>query len=111
MIGLDRKRPESCGEVMELSMELDGRMPQLLTLARALACPTRLFLLQLIGEDGMHLGRAAEAAGIAPSTASWHLGQLVTAGLAVRCRTGRRCIYRWGPLRWSLVGTAPGPAT
>ncbi len=92
-------------------MELDGRMPQLLTLTRALACPTRLFLLQLIGEDGMHLCEAAQAAGIAPSTASWHFAQLVGAGLAIRRRTGRRCLYTWGPTRWALVATAPGPAT
>jgi len=99
--------PDFLGSTADPSIPIERRMPQLLILARALACPTRLFLLQLLGEDGMHLGQAAEAAGVSPATASHHLGVLVDAGLAIRQRRGRRCKYTWGPTRWALVCTGP----
>lgn len=95
------------GQIADPSILLAGLMDQLIAISRAVSCATRLRVLQRLGPNGMHLGEAAEAAGIAPSTASWHLGQLVAAGLAVRQRRGRRCKYTWGPLRWSLVCTGP----
>jgi DNA-binding transcriptional ArsR family regulator len=109
----EHEGPNFLGSTADPSILLAGSMEQLVALARAISCATRLHLLQRLGADGLCLTEAAEAAGVSPSTACFHLARLVEAGLAVRRRTGRRCVYTWGPLRWSLVGvgTASSPAT
>ena len=76
---------------------------QLLQIATALGNPTRLFLLRALGDNGLCLTEAAAAAGIAPSTASFHLDHLVAAGLATKRRVGRRRVYAWPRWRMELV--------
>jgi DNA-binding transcriptional ArsR family regulator len=80
-------------------------MYDIVTAARILGCGTRVRLLQALGEEGLHLSAAAAETGIAPSTASHHMAQLVRAGLVQKQYRGRRCVYRWGRLRWTLVAT------
>lgn len=86
-----------------------GTTGDLLTIAQALACPVRLYLLQVLGPEGKHLSAAAADAGVSASTAHHHLDRLMKVGLAKKSYRGRRCIYRWSDTRWSLVATrAPG---
>ncbi len=45
------------------------------------------------GSDGLSAGRLAEALGIAPSSMSFHLAQLMHAGLVTQRRNSRSMIY------------------
>jgi ArsR family transcriptional regulator len=57
---------------------------------------TRLDLFQLLmasGPEGLSAGSIAERLGIAPSSLSFHLQQLVHAGLIAQRRLGRQLIY------------------
>jgi DNA-binding transcriptional ArsR family regulator len=81
-------------------------MDRYLVIAQATACPSRLDLLRLLGERGLTLTEAARQAGLASSTACYHLSVLVNAGLAVRAVRGRKSVYRWSPHRWQLVCTS-----
>lgn len=45
------------------------------------------------GPDGLPAGRLAEALGIAPSSMSFHLAQLMHAGLVTQRRNSRSMIY------------------
>jgi DNA-binding transcriptional ArsR family regulator len=83
----------------------------ILTFASVLACPTRLFLLQSVGEDGLDVTRAAVAAGVSTSTASFHLAKLLDAGLVVRHRKGRMRVYSWGPVRYSIHAEPAPPSS
>ena len=78
-------------------------MDQLLTIARAIACPARLELLRLIGVDGCSVSEAAERAGLATATTSHHLAILRSAGLATMKRVGRTRVYRWSTMRCSIA--------
>ncbi len=80
----------------------------LLVIARAVACPSRLLVLQLLGEDGLCLSEAARQAGIAVSTAHHHLAVLIDAGLARKGRSAGRAVYRWSRTRCSIaLSSAP----
>ncbi|WP_433559369.1 ArsR/SmtB family transcription factor [Pseudonocardia xinjiangensis] len=71
--------------------------------ARAIAEPTRAAMLLRLMDRQSHTARAlAEAAGIAPSTASTHLHHLVNAGLVKATIVGRRRLH---------VIASPGVAT
>ena len=62
----------------------------------ALAQETRLELFRLLvqhGPDGLRAGDIAERLGVAPSSLSFHLQQLVFAGLITQRRLGRQIIY------------------
>ena len=62
----------------------------------ALAHETRLALFRLLvqrGPEGLPAGRIAETIGIAPSSLSFHLQQLVRAGLITQRRLSRNLIY------------------
>jgi DNA-binding transcriptional ArsR family regulator len=62
----------------------------------ALAQDTRLAIFRLLvqrGPDGMPAGTIAEALKVHPSSMSFHLAQLVHAGLIVQRRAGRQLIY------------------
>jgi ArsR family transcriptional regulator, arsenate/arsenite/antimonite-responsive transcriptional repressor len=62
----------------------------------ALAQATRLQLYRLLvsrGAAGMSAGNIAERLGIAPSSLSFHLTELVQAGLISQKRAGRQLIY------------------
>jgi ArsR family transcriptional regulator len=62
----------------------------------ALAQETRLDLFRLLvarGPDGLPAGVIAERLGVAPSSLSFHLQQLVHAGLITQRRAGRQLIY------------------
>jgi len=79
-------------------------------LARAIAVPTRLALLQTIGETGTTLSDAAATVGISPATAHHHLDVLVRVGLVTKTVLGRTAIYRWSRSRWQFVRMArPAP--
>jgi DNA-binding transcriptional ArsR family regulator len=62
----------------------------------ALAQETRLELFRLLvacGPQGLPAGSIAERLGVMPSSLSFHLQQLVHAGLIVQRRLGRQLIY------------------
>jgi len=50
-------------------------------------------MLVVAGRDGLSAGTIAERLGLMPSSLSFHLGQLVNAGLVTQRRDGRRIIY------------------
>jgi DNA-binding transcriptional ArsR family regulator len=82
---------------------------QLVIISKAVSCPTRLFILGVIGPDGCSVSEAAAAAQVTVSTASYHLHRLAAAGLARLHRQGRAHVYKWGKDRWFLTcRTAPG---
>ena len=62
----------------------------------ALAQDTRLALFRLLvtaGAAGLPAGTIAERLGVAPSSLSFHLQQLLHAGLVTQRRLGRQLIY------------------
>jgi ArsR family transcriptional regulator, arsenate/arsenite/antimonite-responsive transcriptional repressor len=62
----------------------------------ALAQDTRLALFRLLvtaGPEGLSAGTIAERLGVAPSSLSFHLQQLLHAGLATQRRLSRQLIY------------------
>ena len=62
----------------------------------ALAQETRLDLFRLLvtcGPEGLPAGVIAERLGVQPSSLSFHLAQLVHAGLITQRRLGRQLIY------------------
>ena len=77
--------------------------PDLLTIARAIAAPSRLGLLQVLGEDGLSVSEVAALVGLSVSTASYHLARLAHAGLAVAVRRGRHRVYKWPATRCALA--------
>jgi ArsR family transcriptional regulator, arsenate/arsenite/antimonite-responsive transcriptional repressor len=75
------------------------RSQALLALA-ALGQVTRLQLFEMLvarGLAGMSAGAIAERLGVAPSSLSFHLTQLVHSGLLVQRRFGRQLIYTVEP--------------
>lgn len=63
----------------------------------ALAQPVRLRAFRALvvaGPDGLTPGTLAEALGVAPSALSFHLKELLHAGLVTQERQGRHLIYR-----------------
>ena len=65
--------------------------------AALLAEPARTALVQAVIEDGpLPASELAARAGIAPSTASQHLGRLVGAGFLATSKSGRHRYYRLG---------------
>lgn len=70
--------------------------PQALAALGALAQETRLQLYRLLaasGPAGLSAGSIAERLGVIPSSLSFHLQNLVQAGLITQRRTGRQMIY------------------
>jgi DNA-binding transcriptional ArsR family regulator len=76
---------------------------QLILMSKATACPTRVYLLGVLGPEGCTVTEAAATAGISVGTASYHLRRLLGAGLARMSRRGRSHVYKWGKDRWVLV--------
>ena len=69
---------------------------QVVKALRALAQESRLNVFRLLveaGEEGVPAGEIAEVLEIAPATMSFHLKELVTAGLVDQQREGRSIIY------------------
>ena len=67
-----------------------------ITALGALAQETRLELFRLLiarGPEGLPAGSIAEELGVAPSSLSFHLQQLLHAGLIAQRRLGRQLIY------------------
>lgn len=63
----------------------------------ALAQESRLAIFRELvqaGPSGLSAGKVAEAVGIAPSALSFHLKELLNAGLVTQERDGRHLIYR-----------------
>lgn len=50
-------------------------------------------MLVVAGRDGLSAGTIAERLGLVPSSLSFHLSQLINAGLVTQRRDGRRIIY------------------
>jgi DNA-binding transcriptional ArsR family regulator len=73
-----------------------------LFIGRAVAHPTRLEILRRLGPSGLSVEEIASLAGVAKSTASYHVGVLQAAGLVKRRRKGHKVIYSWGEARWVL---------
>jgi DNA-binding transcriptional ArsR family regulator len=88
-------------------MGIESRnMERMVIVARAIACPTRLAVLRLLGEQGCSLSAAARTMGLSASTTAHHLAVLADAGLVVKTPRGRECIYKWSRSRWALVRMA-----
>lgn len=69
---------------------------QALAALGALAQETRLQLYRLlvtVGPDGLSAGNIAERLGVIPSSLSFHLANLVHAGLITQRRVGRLMVY------------------
>lgn len=69
---------------------------QALAALGALAQETRLQLYRLlvtVGPDGLSAGNIAERLGVIPSSLSFHLTNLVHAGLITQRRVGRLMVY------------------
>src|SRR5215469_16179169 len=69
---------------------------QALAALGALAQETRLELYRLlvaVGPDGLSAGNIAERLGVIPSSLSFHLNNLVHAGLITQRRVGRLMVY------------------
>jgi DNA-binding transcriptional ArsR family regulator len=72
----------------------------------ALAQPHRLRVfrsLVVAGQSGMTPGAIAEAIGLAGATLSFHLKELLNAGLVTQERSGRNLIYRAEYARMNAV--------
>ena len=70
---------------------------QVIKALAALAQPVRLQLFRALvvtGSPGLTPGTMAEGAGVSPSALSFHLKELVNAGLVSAQRDGRNLIYR-----------------
>jgi DNA-binding transcriptional ArsR family regulator len=70
--------------------------PQALLALAALGQPLRMQVYRLLagqGAGGMSAGNIAERLGVAPSSLSFHLTNLVEAGLITQTRAGRQLIY------------------
>lgn len=70
---------------------------QALVALAALAQPVRLRAFRALvvaGHEGLTAGALAEALGVAPSALSFHLKELLHAGLVTQQRQGRYLIYR-----------------
>ena len=62
----------------------------------ALAQETRLRVFRLLverGPEGVSAGAVASAVGVPPSSLTFHLQQLLQAGMVTQCRRGRQLIY------------------
>jgi len=73
----------------------------------ALAQATRIQLYRLLvsqGARGMSAGNIAERLGVAPSSLSFHLTNLVEAGLITKKRVGRQLIYAVAPATIGELG-------
>jgi DNA-binding transcriptional ArsR family regulator len=75
----------------------------ILVLAQLLSCPARLAALRAVADGGLGVTEIARVTGVAVSTASFHLGKLLDAGLVHFQRRGRRRIYRLGRWRFYLA--------
>jgi ArsR family transcriptional regulator len=77
---------------------------------RALADPTRLRLLALLGTEELSVAELCEITRLAQSRISTHLGQLAEAGLLESRRDGKRTYYRRaaepGPARHDVLAVA-----
>lgn len=72
------------------------RKSHAITALGALAQGTRLDLFRLlvtVGPQGLPAGAISEQLGVAPGSLTFHLQQLVRAGLIVQRRMGRQLIY------------------
>ena len=71
--------------------------PDVVTALTAIAHPLRLKVfraLVVVGQDGLTPGTIAEALDVPPATLSFHLKELVHAGLVTQERASRNLIYR-----------------
>jgi DNA-binding transcriptional ArsR family regulator len=94
------------------SFDANGKvdMEKLVVIARAVACPTRLAVLRVLGEKGCSVTMAAHRVGLAISTTAFHLDHLVRAGLVTKSPRGREAIYKWSRSRWALSRmSSPAP--
>src|SRR5260221_12387917 len=81
-----------CRNIETVEMNQDAAIAAL----GALAQETRLGLFRLLvprGPEGLPAGAIAEELGVAPSSLSFHLQQLLHAGLVTQRRLGRQLIY------------------
>lgn len=72
----------------------------------ALAQPVRLQVLRALvvtGEAGLTPGTMAEGLGIPPNTLSFHLKELVNAGLVTQERASRNLVYRAAHARMNAL--------
>jgi ArsR family transcriptional regulator len=81
---------------------------EIVTSAAAMADPTRLRLLLLLGDGPLAVGEIAARLGFTASTVSYHVGKLLDAGLVQGVRRGRRHLVRRVPTRWACVTMAFG---
>lgn len=68
----------------------NNRMEKVVTVARAIACPTRLRILRLLGERGLSVSEAARLSNVSVSTVAFHLAVLSKRASSRRAREGAR---------------------
>jgi DNA-binding transcriptional ArsR family regulator len=76
----------------------------------AVADPTRLLLLYLLGTGPKSVGQLVEPAHVTQSSVSYHVERLRQAGLVGVHREGRRTIVRRNERRWAEIVSALGGA-
>jgi DNA-binding transcriptional ArsR family regulator len=105
------KRPGASRFAFAGSFDGNRRMmdyvDEVLRLAGLLASPTRLAAYRLVGRTGMGVTELAARLGVAPSTASYHLGELYAGGLVRVTRQGRRRVYCWAKTKWFVAAVEP----
>lgn len=97
--------PSSCKRARSLRVYrcASMAMDDLIEIARTIASASRLRVYRLLGERGRSLGDVAKLARLSQSTTSHHVAQLQAVGLVEGYRRGRRTIYRWTALRFSIA--------
>src|ERR1044071_8589845 len=88
--------PDVISIVVEIRKRVRMDQDQAVAALGALAQETRLALFRLLvtqGPRGLPAGAIAERLGVAPSSLSFHLQQLLHAGLVTQRRFGRQLIY------------------
>lgn len=78
-------------------------MDELVVAARLLACPLRVELLRAVGVSGRGIAGLAREYAVRPATVYFHLSRLRQAGLVEKVGRRRATIYRWTPIRWTLM--------
>ena len=77
-----------------------------LSLAAAVADPTRWRMLLRLGAGPMSVGQLAATVEVTQPTASYHVRRMHDVGLVLVHRAGRRTVVRRDERRWAAIQTA-----
>jgi DNA-binding transcriptional ArsR family regulator len=74
--------------------------------ARVLSSPTRVALWNALGEQGRHPVELAREFGLAPSTVTFHMAELMRARLVKVHGHGGSRVYRWSGVKLGIISEA-----